>query len=127
MKLGKLIGAAITGALLAVASPLAAAHSGGKGQHGGLFATASDLEFELVPSADGSTLYLYDHGKALSTAGMSGKLTVLKGSEKSEAQLTPAGDNRLEAKGVKMAKGAKAVAALVVPGKQAVTVRFSQR
>lgn len=127
MNLGRLIGAAIAGAFLAVASPFAAAHSGGKAQHGGLFATASDLEFELVPSADGSTLYLYDHGKALATAGMSGKLTVLKGSEKSEAELKPAGENKLEARGVKMDKGAKAVAALNVPGKKAVTVRFSQR
>lgn len=127
MKFGKLIGAAVTGALLAICSPLALAHNDGKAQHGGIYSTASDLEFELVPAADGSTLYIYDHGKSFAADGISGKLTVLQGKEKSEAELKPAGENRLEAKGVKMARGAKAVASLSLPGKKPVTVRFSQR
>ena len=56
---------------------------------------------------------------------MSGKLTVLNGADKSEADLKPAGGNKLEAKGVKLGKGAKAVAALQTADKKTVTVRFT--
>jgi hypothetical protein len=56
--------------------------------------------------------------------GMSGKLTVLNGTEKSEADLAAAGD-RLEAKGVKLAAGAKVVAALTTAEKKVITVRFT--
>ncbi|MDP3310314.1 MAG: hypothetical protein Q8S56_05030, partial [Polaromonas sp.] len=58
------------------------------------------------------------------SAGLSGKLTVLNGAEKSEAELKPAGGNKLEAKGVKLNKGAKVVAVLNM-GKKPVTVRFT--
>jgi hypothetical protein len=50
----------------------------------------------------------------MAPTGLKGKLTVLNGAEKSEADLVVAGD-KLEAKGVKLAKGAKVVAALVTP------------
>jgi hypothetical protein len=60
----------------------------------------------------------------MAPTGMTGKLTVLSGSEKSEAELAVAGD-RLEAKGVKLAPGAKVVAALTTPAKKAITVRFT--
>ncbi len=51
-------------------------------------------------------------------------LTVLNGAEKSEAELVVAGD-KLEAKGLKLAKGAKVVAALVTPAAKSITVRFT--
>jgi len=99
--------------------------SDAKPQHGGIVRTASDLSFELVAAADGATLYVIDHGKDYDTAGVSGKLTVLNGADKSEADLKPAGGNKLEAKGVKLGKGAKAVAALQTADKKTVTVRFT--
>ena len=49
---------------------------------------------------------------------------MLIGAEKSEVDLVPAGD-RLEAKGIKLASGAKAVATLTTPAAKAVTVRFT--
>jgi hypothetical protein len=49
---------------------------------------------------------------------------VLNGAEKSEAELVVAGD-KLEAKGIKMASGAKAVASLVTLAAKAITVRFT--
>jgi hypothetical protein len=55
---------------------------------------------------------------------MTGRLTVLKGSEKTEADLAVAGD-KLEAKGVKLAAGAKVVAALTTSARKAITVRFT--
>src|SRR5688572_30087928 len=96
-----------------------------KAKHGGIVQAASDLSFELVPKGDVATIYVEDHGKPYATAGMSGKLTVLNGTEKSEAELRPAGDNRLEARGVKLGKGAKAVASLATAQKKTVTVRFA--
>ena len=88
---------------------------------------ASDLSFELVPKGDVATIYIEDHGKPLSTAGMTGKLIVLNGTVKSEAALKPAGDNRLEAQGVKLEKGAKAVASVTTPKNKTISVRFSVR
>jgi hypothetical protein len=122
--MNKLLSALVLGAC-ALALNTASAHTGDKSKHGGIVQGASDLSFELVPQDDGATLYVEDHGKPLATQGMSGKLTVLQGKDKSEAELKPVGDNKLEARGVKLAKGAKAVAALTTPNKKAVTVRFT--
>lgn len=123
--LNKLVTAAAL-ALAALSSPVVLAHGGGASKHGGVVAVASDLGFELVATPAGAAIYIDDHGKPLAPAGMSGKLTVLNGSEKSEADLAVAGD-RLEAKGVRLGKGAKAVAAITTPEKKAITVRFTIR
>jgi cation transport ATPase len=72
----------------------------------------------------GATLNIEDHGKAMAPTGMTGRLTVLQGSERSQAELTVVGD-RLEAQGVKLAPGARVVAALTTPAKKAITVRFT--
>ena len=98
---------------------------GEKPKHGGIVQVASDLAFELVAKGDVATIYVEDHGKPYPTAGMSGKLTVLNGTEKSEAQLKPAGDNRLEAQGVKLVKGAKAIASVTTPKNKTISVRYA--
>ncbi len=56
---------------------------------------------------------------------MSGKLTVLNGTEKSEAELKPMGENKLEAQGVKLGKGSKAIASVTTPKKKTISVRFA--
>ena len=111
-------------ALSALSFNAAWAHGSAKARHGGVVANASDLGFELVGTPTGAALYIEDHGKPMAPTGMSGKLTVLNGAEKSEADLTVAGD-KLEAKGVKLAPGAKVVAAITTPAKKAITVRFT--
>jgi hypothetical protein len=103
----------------------AMAHGPDAPKFGGTVAAAGDLGFELAPRGDTVVLYVEDHGKPKSTAGMSGKLTVLNGADKSEAQLTASGDNTLEAKGIQVAAGSKAVAALTLPNRKVVTVRFT--
>ena len=104
----------------------ALAHGEAKARHGGVVATASDLGFELVGTPAGAAIYVDDHGKPVVPTGMTGKLTVLQGSVKSEAELAVAGD-KLEAKGVKLAAGAKVVAALKTPASKSITVRFTVR
>ena len=95
--------------------------------HGGVVVEASDIDFELVASAERVTLYVRDHGKPASTAGASGRITLLHGRDKAEAALSPAGDNRLEARldgGFKAGSGAKALASVTLAGKKPVNVRF---
>lgn len=113
-------------ALSALDLTAAHAHGGGAPKHGGVVQTASDLSFELVSQPGGAAIYVEDHGKPMAPTGIKGKLTVLNGTEKSEADLVVAGD-KLEAKGLKLAKGAKVVAALVTPSAKAITVRFTVR
>ncbi|HEX6364218.1 MAG TPA: hypothetical protein VFZ93_14775 [Albitalea sp.] len=96
-----------------------------KPRFGGTVASAAELGFELVAQGDGAALYVEDHGKPVPTEGMSGKLTVLKGSAKREAALTAAGGNKLEAQGIALGPGAKAVATLTLPSRKVVTVRFA--
>lgn len=100
------------------------AHGGASAKHGGVVATASDLSFELVAEGGNAVIYVEDHGMPMAPTSLKGKLTVLNGAEKSEAELVVAGD-KLEAKGIKLVKGAKVVAALVTPAAKAITVRFS--
>src|SRR5688572_6726530 len=103
----------------AIATP-AMAHSGGEPKRGGVVSTASDLAFELVPGADGATLYIEDHGKPVPTASLAGKLVVLQGADKSEADLVPTGENAMLAKGLKFDRGAKAIATIEARGKKPV-------
>lgn len=113
--------AACTWAALTVAQ----AHGPAEPKHGGIARSASDLGFELVVLPDGAALYLDDHDKPLPTQGTSGKLSVLNGATKSEAELKPAGANKLEAKGIQLQPGAKVVATVTLPDKKVVTVRFA--
>lgn len=103
---------------------VAFAHGGGNPRHGGVVQNASDLSFELVATADGATIYVEDHGKPMATAGMSGKLMVLAGTNKTEVAMAPVGD-KFEAKGVKLAKGVKVVASLMTSAKKPIVVRFT--
>ena len=114
------------GLVAALAVGTAHAHGDAPPKHGGIVKAANDITFELVVKQDSAEIYLDDHGAALPTATMKGKLTVLNGTEKTEAELKPAGGNRLEARGVKIAPGAKAVATVSsADGARTMTVRFS--
>lgn len=101
---------------------------GPKPMHGGIMQSANDLGFELVNKEGKTTIYVDDHGKPVSTAGATGKLTVLNGKEKTEVPLESAGDNILVTKGeAKFVKGTKAIAAITFADKKTVSVRFSTK
>ena len=95
--------------LSALSFNVALAHGGAKARHGGVVATASDLSFELAAQGSNAVIYIEDHGKPMAPTGLKGKLTMLSGTVKSEAELVVAGD-KLEAKGITLAPGAKVVA-----------------
>jgi hypothetical protein len=119
----KAVAAIVLGGLL-IASPAGFSHDDPKPRHGGIVQVVNDVSYELVIRDAGVDIHVSDHGKPMSTAGMTGKLTVMVGAQRSDVDLVAAGD-KLEAKGVKLAKGAKLVAALALPNKKAVTVRFA--
>ena len=102
----------------------ALAHGDAPPQYGGIMQMVDDMSFELVVKGDTAALYLSDHGEKVPTANMTGKLTVLSGTNKSEAKLEPAGGNKLEAKGVKIAKGDKVIALMTSTDKKTTSVRF---
>ncbi|CAN7656930.1 hypothetical protein LJR129_005143 [Acidovorax sp. LjRoot129] len=124
-KLSQLTGGALMLAASTLFAPTAMAHGAAAPMHGGVVQTAADLSFELVATAEGAEIYIQDHGKDADASRFDGKLTVLNGAEKSEASLKPAGANKLEAKGVTLSKGAKAVAVLTTNSKKSITVRFT--
>jgi DNA-binding beta-propeller fold protein YncE len=112
-------------ALVSVSTGAALAHGDAKAMHGGMVQVANDLSFELVVDADGATIYLTDHGKPLATKGITGKLTVLQGTQRVEAEIKGAGDNKLRATGVKLGKGDKLVAVINTATGKTTTVRFT--
>ncbi len=116
---------ALAAASLGAVSPLALAHGDTKPMHGGIVQVVADMHYELVPLKDGAALFVIDHGKPVDATKMSGKLTVLNGTRKSEAELRPAGGNKLEAGSVTLAPGAKVVASLRAADGKAKTVRFT--
>jgi hypothetical protein len=103
----------------------AIAHGTAGPRHGGIVQVANDVNFELVVEADGATLYLVDHDKDMPSKGISGKLTVLNGAQKTEAEVKATEGNKLRATGVKIASGAKVVAVLNNVAGKTVTVRFT--
>ena len=124
MKMKHLI--SVTGLVLACLSiNPAEAHGDAKPIHGGIVQKVNDVGFELVVQADGATIYLMDHGQPMASKGITGKLTILQGSNKTEADIKEAGDNTLRVLGVKLGKGDKLVAALSNVGGKSMTVRFT--
>ena len=119
----KLLSIVALGLSFAIAQPVLA--HGEKPRHGGVVSEAKDLSFELVNQNGKAVIYILDHGQPVDTAKASGKLTVLNGSEKTEIDLQPAGENRLTSAGkISLGKGAKAIASLTL-GEKKVSVRFA--
>lgn len=115
----------VLGAALTALSLTALAHGDAKPMHGGTVQVSSDVAYELVPQTNGAAIYVVDHDKPADATKMSGKLTVLTGTKKSEAELKPAGANKLEASNVTVASGSKVVASIKGADGKTANVRFS--
>lgn len=122
--MNKTLMAMLAASMIALSFNAAQAHGDAKPKHGGIVQTANDMSFELVALADGATIYIEDHEKAVSVAGAGGKITVLSGADKAEAELKPVGD-KLEAKGIKLPPGSKVIASVITADKRTTSVRFS--
>lgn len=101
------------------------AHGDVEPKHGGVVSVVKDVEYELVAKADSMTIYVVDHGKQVDTKTATAKMTILSGKMKSQVNLVPAGENKLEAKGkFDIQTGTKIVSVITLPGKTASTVSF---
>ena len=110
-------------AVTLTAAPAALAHeTHGQPQFGGVVAEAGHAQFEVVARGGKVVVHASQHGEALDTAGASGKLTVLAGTDKHEIDLKPAGDDRLEGKG-EVAAGARLLVSVQFPGQKLMQAR----
>ena len=94
----------------------------GQPQYGGVVAEAGEAQFEIVGKGGQITVYATNHGAPVATAGASGKLTVLAGTQKSDVPLKPAGDHRLSGAG-NVAAGAKLLIQVQWPDKKPLQAR----
>ena len=102
----------------------AAGDHGHDPKYGGVVVETKVGDIEIVAKPDMIQIYVSDHGKAMKLDGAKAKVTLLNGTDKSEAELLPAGD-KLEAKGAfKVAKGTKGIAMVTLAGKPPATARF---
>jgi hypothetical protein len=102
----------------------AQAHNDPTPNHGGVVQMDGEIKFELVTRNEGAELYLSDHGAAMPTAKLAGKLTVMSGSARTETKLEPMAGGKFIARGVKLAKGDKVIANVALEDKLTTSVRF---
>jgi hypothetical protein len=111
--------------MLCLATNAAHPHGSTKPMHGGLVQLIGETSFELVARADGAEVYLIDDGEELPTEGLGGKLMIDNAGTKTEAALTPAGGNKLEAKGAKIPSGTQVVVLVVLKDASKLRATFS--
>lgn len=94
-------------------------------KYGGVVVETKAGDLEIVAKADVIHVHVSDHGKPMTLASGSGKVTVFNGNDKAEAPLVLVGD-KLEAKGsFKVAPGTKVLAEVALNGKPAVSARVT--
>ena len=97
-----------------------------KAMYGGIVTEMNDINYELIAKPDSITIYISDHGKPVDTKGATATITLLSSSDKTDVMLTPAGENKLAAKGVfKTDAGTKAIAKITLAGKPLESIRFT--
>jgi hypothetical protein len=102
------------------------AHGPMPAQYGGIVQVVNDVQYELVNKGGAITIYVDDHDEPVPTAGMSGKLTALVGSEKIETTLEPGKANELLAKdAITLKPGTKLVASIKSKSGQVSQIRFT--
>lgn len=104
----------------------AAAHDNLKPAKGGVIVEAkSGNRVELVAEGGQLAAWITDHdGKPIAAQGIKAEITLLAGTEKSNAVFEPAAGNKMLAK-VKPAPGAKAVVRLTVGSQATEQLRFT--
>jgi hypothetical protein len=99
------------------------AHGIPAAKHGGQVVVSDEVSYELTRHQTKAIIYIEDHGKAVRTAKYSGKLTLLRGTEKKEFELRPNGVNGLLAD-IHVQAGDKLVARLNTTSGNVLSVRF---
>lgn len=109
----------LLGKLVLCSAALAMGNAYGHGtpmaRHGGVIQAVGETWLELVVKGDKIELYLEDDGDPMPSAGVSGTVSVA--GKPGELTLSPAGDNKLTARGA-VATGAKVTARLLLADKK---------
>jgi hypothetical protein len=117
----------LTMLLVAAGSSQAIAHGDEQPQYGGVVRSVKEVAYELAPHSRGLMVYVSDHGNPLPTAGITGKLVLVNGMQRTEVALEPAGGNALLAGGLQLAAGQRAIAVLAMPSGRSVVIQFPPR
>ncbi|WP_332765915.1 hypothetical protein [Phenylobacterium sp.] len=116
----KTLSAAFVGLAALCFAASADAHGSMKPQHGGVVQMTGETRFELVNAPAGVALYVKEDEEDVESAGLTVRLTITtKAGKTSNVQMAPAGGNKLEAKGLKLAPGSKVGVMLVNKATQA--------
>lgn len=97
------------------------AHGGTVAEHGGVLKLVADTSVELVTKPTGVEVWVEEDGEETSSATLTGKLVIVEGGATKEVELQPAAGNMLEAKGLKVAHGAKVTVTVAPKGSHAKT------
>jgi hypothetical protein len=97
------------------------AHGGTVAEHGGVLKLVADTSLELVTKPTGVEVWVEEEGEETPSASLTGKLVIVEGSATKEVELEPAAGNMLEAKGLKVAHGAKVTVTVAPKGGHAKT------
>ena len=84
-------------------------------------------DWEIVAKPELLQIFISDHGIPFQLKGATAKITLLNGTEKSEAELVPDGDKMQATGSFKVSKGTKGIAVLTLAGKPPATARFEMK
>ena len=108
MTFRKTLSAAFVGLAALAFAASAEAHGSMKPQHGGVIQMTGETTVELVNAPAGVAIYVREDDEDVASAGMTARLTITsKAGKTSNAEMTPGGGNKFEAKGLKVAPGSK--------------------
>jgi len=120
MTFRKTLSAAFVGLAALAFAASADAHGSMKPQHGGVVQMTGETTVELVNAPAGVAIYVREDDEDVASTGMTARLTITtKAGKTSTAEMTPAGGNKFEAKGLKLAPGSKVGVMLVNKATQA--------
>ena len=104
---------ALAALLLSVALPVHA-HGSMEPRHGGAVQMTGEIVFELVPTANGLSVYLTEEDEPLAASKFTASVVVTApGGAKTTHALVAQSGNRFLAPGVRPAKGAKVVVSII--------------
>src|SRR3954452_8564023 len=118
---GKILCAAL---VFTVLSSDARSHEYAEPKHGGAVDQVNDLEFELTQEGEDAILYVDDSETPYRMQNVRGTLTITNGADETKAELVQAAHDKLVARGVKLAKGSKAVAVIAFQAHGTLIARF---
>lgn len=100
---------AILFAILSMTSLSVWAHGVPRPHHGGVIAMDGEALIEIVVQKNKVDLYVIYDDEDIESANCKANLIINLGNSKREVALTPAGENKFEAKGLSIAKNSKVI------------------